>query len=68
MANFFYVNNMHSIKVGCLMRTKEKLKLLNSMTPEVLLDNFEMGEQIPIDIVGLIQKLDIKIILTMEYY
>lgn len=44
------------------MKTKEKLEILNKMTPETILDRFWPENLIPVDINKLIQILGIKII------
>lgn len=68
MARFFWIGKAQPCKVGCTMKTREKLTLLNKFGAmgengaSALLENYGLNTYFPVDIVELITRLGIKII------
>lgn len=62
MAIVIDISSRVTAKVGCIMKTAERLTLLNAMNPQQILENMGVEDQFPIDIAGIIKTLGIKII------
>lgn len=62
MAKVIDISSRPTAKVGCTLKTAERLSILNAMKPQQILENIGVEDQFPIDIAGIIKTLGIKII------
>lgn len=62
MAIVIDISSRTTAKVGCTLKTAERLAILNAMNPQLILENIGVEDQFPIDIAGIIKALGIKIL------